>query len=145
MNQPPTADKSGGEASGGEKAPATDGGAATTPEKTPPPMDASGNPLKVISGEISAIDTVAKTIDVIPEGADKTRLIKMPLSDKYPKCPTCGNDMPVKVGDKGEYYVEVSPEGAMTFVGIKCDCENPNDPNCANCQHKNKGGKDSQA
>ena len=146
MQQPPLTDKSGGANVGGQETRATDGGATTTPVKTHPPTGTNGKPLETFKGEIAAIDVKAKTVEIMPEGADKTRLIKMPLSDTYPKCPTCDDDKPVKVGDKGEYYVEVSNEGAMTFVGVKCDCENPGDPNCTNCQkHKDAGGKDAGA
>lgn len=118
---------------------------ASSGETTPPPAtptDASGNPLKTIKGEIVSIDVKAKTVELIPEGSDKTRVIKIPLSDKYPKCQRCGDDRPVKAGEKGEFYIDVTPEGKMTFIGIVCDCENPGEGTCADCQNKEKENQD---
>ncbi len=106
-----------------------------TPPK-PTPKDPSGNPYKTIKGEIVALDNTAKTVEFLIDGGDPNRTIKMPVSDLYPKCVLCGDDLPVKPGDKGEFFVDITPEGKMTFVGLACECETPGEGNCADCKNK---------
>jgi len=98
---------------------------------------------QIISGEIAGIDLEANIIRLKIAGSSSDDAIEYPVADSYPKCLKCGMDMPVEVGDKGDFVLVALPDGNAAFAGPFCDgdCAEGGEP-CEGCPRHNDQKKE---
>jgi len=112
-------------------------------DETADPDAKSGARTQIISGEIAGIDLEANIIRLKIAGSSSDDAIEYPVADSYPKCLKCGMDMPVEVGDKGDFVLVALPDGNAAFAGPFCDgdCAEGGEP-CEGCPRHNDQKKE---